>query len=366
MKDASIIALIQLILTPYIGNVTIKAAILQGHSLSAIWDYDAKELKHLGIFSDRQIKEIQAKNFDIIKLEKILAYIHHANIQIITIDDDTYPQSLKQCNDAPAYLFYKGNAPLNFPKTLAIVGTRHNTLYGKTVIQQIINDLKHIPDLAIISGLAQGIDGIAHQAAIDANIPTIGVMGHGHDMIYPEIHQHLAINMQQNGGLLCEFLPFTIPEKGNFPLRNRIIAGMSDMTLVVESALRGGSMITAHLANDYNKCVGAIPGEIFKTASQGCNDLIRKHIAHMITSAKDIMELLNWDNSTKSIQKQLLFDLTDDELLLIKVIQNHQPIYIDQLAQVTQLNNSKLSSVLLSLEIQDLIQVLPGKFYSIK
>lgn len=365
MTEASVLALIQLILTPHIGNVTIKAALTQELSLSELYTLNAKSLKSLGIFNDRQVKQIVEKNFDILKLEKVIAYIEQTKIQVIPYTDPQYPTALKQCHDAPAYLFYKGTAPLQYPKSLAIVGTRHHTTYGRTVLQQILSDLKAVDDLVIISGLAQGIDGIAHQTAVHLNLPTIGVMGHGHDMIYPEIHQQLAIDMQQNGGLLTEFLPFTIPEKGNFPLRNRIIAGMSDMTLVIESAKKGGSMITAYLANDYNKTVGAIPGEIYKTASQGCNDLIRKNVAHMITSAKDIIELMNWDNNTKVKQAQLFLTLSDEEQTIVSFIEAHQPIYIDHLQALSKYNSAILSKILLNLELQDLIVAHPGKSYSI-
>lgn len=365
MTEASVIALIQLILTPHIGNVTIKAALMQELSLAELYTLNAKSIKSLGIFNERQIKQLVEKNFDLLKLEKVLAYIEQNKIQIVPFTDPKYPIALKQCDDAPAYLFYKGNAPLQYPKSLAIVGTRHHTTYGRTVLQQLLNDLKNLDDLVIISGLAQGIDGIAHQTAVNLKIPTIGVMGHGHDMIYPEIHQKLAIDMQQNGGLLTEFLPFTIPEKGNFPLRNRIIAGMSDMTLVIESAKKGGSMITAHLANDYNKTVGAIPGEIYKTASQGCNDLIRKNVAHMITSAQDIKELMNWDKSPKIKQAQLFLTLNEEEQNVVNIILQHQPIYIDQLKALSNYSSSALSKILLNLELQDVIISNPGKTFSI-
>jgi DNA processing protein len=302
-----------------------------------------------------------------IDAEKELTYCERNNIQVLSISNDNYPRRLKQCSDAPIILYYKGNGALNNPKVISIVGTRAATSYGKEICNSIVKELSAHNTL-IISGLAYGIDVQAHNASIHNSLPTIGVLAHGLDRIYPKEHAAIANKMMEAGGLLTEYRKGTIPDRGNFPKRNRIVAGLSDATIVIESAIRGGSMITANIANNYNRDVFAIPGRIGNKQSEGCNHLIKINKAHLLQSVKDITYLLGWDlniKKTKTIQKQVFNNLNSQEKSILTTLLNETNISIDEIAIKANLPMSIVSTQLLLLEFKGVIKQLPGKKYEV-
>lgn len=301
------------------------------------------------------------------KAEKELDFILRNNIQMLFYSDDCYPSRLKHQNDSPLLLFYKGNVDLNLERSLAIVGTRNMTSYGRDLTEQLVEDLKEYGVL-IISGLAFGIDTIAHRTALSTGLNTVGVLGHGFDRMYPEENEILARNMLEQGGLLTEFCSGTKPDKQNFPMRNRIVAGLADATVVIESKAEGGSLITAELANQYHKDVFAFPGKISDHYSAGCNLLIKHQKAQLIESAMDLLQFMNWSISTKVTQPQnesvLFHELSEEESLVYTFIKNKEKVHIDLLVQSLNFTPGFLTGILLNLQINGLVKAHPGKTYS--
>jgi DNA processing protein len=298
---------------------------------------------------------------------KELEFIEQKNITVLMRGNDNYPQRLLQCSDAPQVLYYKGTADLNTQKVIAVIGTRKNTEYGQRLCNDLLEGLAKEKDLIVVSGLAHGIDTIAHKASLKNNIETIGVLAHGLDSIYPVANKNLAKEMIECGGLLTEFCSNSGVDKGNFPARNRIVAGISDLTVVVESDIRGGAIITAYIANSYNKEVVAFPGRAYDNKSSGTNMLIRKNLASLITSSDDLLELMNWQKTKKEkvVQTQLLIHLTEEERMIADLLQQKDTVHADELLNNTGMNSSILASTLLQLEMQGLIKALPGKHYRI-
>ncbi|MCB0515373.1 MAG: DNA-processing protein DprA [Bacteroidetes bacterium] len=295
-------------------------------------------------------------------------FIQKNNIQLTFITENAYPDKLKQCIDAPFLLFYKGNVPLaSMRRNVAVVGTRNASDYGREVCQKIVADLQKY-QVNIISGLAYGIDHAAHAEAVKQQMPTIGVVAHGLDTIYPAQHKSLASKMQQNGGVLSEFYSKTQADRENFPKRNRIIAGLADAVLVVETAKKGGSIITAHLAFSYNRDVLAVPGRVGDARSEGCNWLIKKNVAALVESAEDIAALMLWTEnidakpSVNVQQKQLFLELNPVETKIIAVLQDsaEKQLHIDVLSVHCALPQSEISANLLQLELKSALKVLPG------
>lgn len=298
--------------------------------------------------------------------EKELAFIEKHSIKALWFEDSDYPNRLKQCGDAPLLLYYKGNCNLNAKKVISMVGTRQATPYGQRLCADFLQGLSENEDIVIVSGLAYGIDALAHRNALKNNLPTIAVLGHGLDRIYPASHRQLASNMLNHGGLLTEFTSDTLPERSNFPMRNRIIAGLSDVTIVVEAAIKGGALITAEIANSYHRDVCAFPGSIYEKSSEGTNYLIKTHRAHLIRQVQDLDYVMNWEITRKEKTNQQLempFTLTKDQQLLYRLIQDKEHTEIDQMIDLLKWPQSKLALVLLELEMQSLIYSLPGKVY---
>jgi DNA processing protein len=288
---------------------------------------------------------------------------NHFNFHFYT--DETFPKRLNECDDAPILLFSAGKMDLNPPKVVAIVGTRNATDYGKKLCEELILSLKG-KNILITSGLAYGIDVYVHQLCVKHNIQTVGVLGHGLDKIYPSLHRKTAKEMLNLGGLLTEFLPGTNPDRENFPMRNRIVAGMSDATIVIESGAKGGSLITADLANDYNREVCAFPGDVFKEYSKGCNLLIKNNKANMITSSKDFLKVMNWEEKSKQKKELNLFsNLNEIEQHIMACFLNKKELSYDYIMQQTKLSFSDLSSNLLSLEFNGVLKAKPGKNYEV-
>lgn len=279
--------------------------------------------------------------------------------------DDDFPQRLNQCEDAPLLLFSQGNMDLNASRVVSIVGTRNATAYGKSICDELLHAFVG-KNIVVVSGLAYGIDIYVHQLCVKLGIPTIGVLGHGLDRLYPATHKQTAKAMQANGGLLTEFLPGTNLDRVNFPMRNRIVAGMCDATIVVESGEKGGSLITAELANDYARDVFAFPGDIGKEFSMGCNKLIQQNRAHLITCSADFFRLMNWNEVEKKAVKQTQlfeFDLSVEELSILQMLKDKESESFDLLSLKLDLSVSKLSGMLLNLEFEGLVKSLPGKRY---
>jgi DNA processing protein len=314
------------------------------------------------------ITEIKAKGFKddevMKKAEHEMKFVLKNNIQPIYTNHN-YPKRLANCSDAPLLLFYKGNANPEMAKVIAIVGTRKNTDYGHKLCEELVEGLRSLENVLVVSGLALGIDAIAHKKCVQLGVPTIGVMGTGLDRVYPYTNKSLADQMMENGGLLTEFPSETLPDRNNFPMRNRIVAGLCDVTVVVESHVSGGALITAHMASGYNREVAAFPGRVNDTRSAGCNELIRTNIAAMITKADDLIEMMNWnkEGKPKAVQKQLFLNFSADEQKIVDLLQTKDNVHADELFHHTGLASSQLAATLLQLEMQGVIKTLPGKLY---
>ena len=355
---------ITLTLIPNIGDVHAKALVNHFGNAEDIFKAKKKELEEIegiGSVRARSIKEFK----DFKNAEEEITFIEKYKITPLFITDKNYPQRLLNCYDSPAMLYYRGNADLNQPKIIAIVGTRNNNEYGKAVCEKLVEDLAG-ENILIVSGLAFGIDSIAHRSALKNDLKTVAILAHGLDRIYPTQNKSLAKEIIEQGGLLTDFRSKTNPDKQNFPKRNRIVAGISDGIVVVESSIKGGSLITAELGNGYNKDVFAVPGRINDTKSEGCNYLIKNNKACLITSAEDLLEDMGWKEykkpSTKK-QRELFIELSDDEKIVVNILQQQQQIHIDELYIKSGLSSSAVASALLTLEMQSVINSLPGKMY---
>ena len=355
---------ITLTLIPNIGDVHAKALVNHFGNAEDIFKAKKKELEEIegiGSVRARSIKEFK----DFKNAEEEITFIEKYKITPLFITDKNYPQRLLNCYDSPAMLYYRGNADLNQPKIIAIVGTRNNNEYGKAVCEKLVEDLAG-ENILIVSGLAFGIDSIAHRSALKNDLKTVAILAHGLDRIYPTQNKSLAKEIIEQGGLLTDFRSKTNPDKQNFPKRNRIVAGISDGIVVVESSIKGGSLITAELGNGYNKDVFAVPGRINDTKSEGCNYLIKNNKACLITSAEDLLEDMGWKEYKKPSakkQRELFIELSDDEKIVVNILQQQQQIHIDELYIKSGLSSSAVASALLTLEMQSVINSLPGKMY---
>ncbi len=295
-----------------------------------------------------------------------MAFIEKSKIQALTLQDADYPQRLRECPDAPIILYYMGSANLNQQRIINIVGTRHCTTYGQDIIGRLINDLhQQFPQLLIVSGLAYGIDICAHRNALKVGYETVGVLAHGLDQIYPYAHRDTAKEMVLQGGLLTEYTSQTEPLPNNFRQRNRIVAGMSDATILVESAYKGGGLITCRIAQEYGRDVFAFPGAIGQPYSEGCNKVIRNNTAALITSAADLIESLGWQpaQKTTTVERQLFPDLTDDEQRIVTLLQQTNDLQLNLISVKTNIPIGQLTALLFSLEMKGVLKPLAGGTY---
>ncbi len=354
-----------------LGNINGKNLIAYVGDISEIFTQNKQLLQKIpGVGHTLCNNIIEEKQRVLDKAKRELEFIEKHQIQAIFFTDKDYPIQLKEYYDAPLMLYYKGNVGLNFKKSIAVIGTRNATEYGKRMCAQIIKDLaENQPDLCIVSGLAYGIDICAHKDAIQNHLPTIGVLGHGLDRLYPAFHKNIAKTMLQNGGLLTEYMSETNADKPNFVKRNRIVAGITNATLVIESAIKGGAMITVEYANSYNKDVFAIPGRSNDEWSQGCNKLIKINKASLVEKAEDIEYMMGWtkeqQKSKKEQQHTLFVDLTEDENKIYLLIKENKVVHIDIIAQKIGKTIKELSPILLALEFKNCIKCLPGNAYSL-
>ncbi|MBN8702343.1 MAG: DNA-processing protein DprA [Bacteroidetes bacterium] len=358
---------IALTLIPKIGDVLAKNLVAYCGSSEAVFKEKKDALLKIPGIGQSAAKSI-VENDVLIRAEQELEFIMKYGITPLFYLDKDYPNRLKQCNDGPVMLYYKGENVLNSDKIISIIGTRNATNYGKQQCEKLVADLKELNPV-IISGLAYGIDVHAHQAALDNELPTIAVLAHGLDKMYPAVHKSVAKKMIENGGgLLTDFKSETIANKENFPKRNRIVAGICDAVVVVESKKEGGSLITANIAVSYSRDVFAFPGKATDVYSQGCNHLIKTNRAGLIESAEDLIYQLGWQKKEKkppTKQIPLFANLSPEEEVLVKILQEKGNTGIDDLAYYSSIPVYKLSTLLLNLEFAGVVRSLPGKMYSI-
>ena len=352
---------------PNIGDVTAKKLIAYCGSSEQVFSEKKGLLEKIpGIGGVNAAKIIQHKMEALAAAEEELKFIKANNITPLFYLNDNYPKRLLHCEDGPILLYSKGNVEYNNPKVVSIVGTRKATEYGKDFCNKIVKELMlHQP--LIVSGLAYGIDICAHKAALKNNIPTVGVVAHGLDRIYPAQHTDVAKQMLENGGILTDFKSGTKPDRENFPKRNRIVAGLSDLTIVIESSKKGGSLITAYIANDYNRDVFALPGRLNDSQSEGCNNLIKTNKAALIQSVKDIEYIMGWEEekTRNDKQTQLFVELTPEQKILTAIMAKTEKVGIDELSLQAKLPMSKTAALLLELEFDGVVKPLPGKLYKL-
>lgn len=361
--DNDLIFQIALTNVPYIGDVHAKALMQHFGSAERVFKAKMHELEGLEGMGKARASSIK-KFTDFETAEKEIVFIEKYKVTPLSVLEKNYPQRLLNAYDCPSLLFYKGVADLNAPRIISIVGTRSHSDYGRQVTEQLIEDLKD-EEVVIVSGLAFGIDTIAHRSSVNNNIPTIGVLGHGLDVVYPSQNRSLARQMLENGGLLTEFPSRTKPDRQNFPLRNRIVAGISDAVIVVETGIRGGSLITAELGVGYNKDVFAFPGRVTDDKSEGCNFLIKSNRAALITGVQDLLDNMGWSKAPvkKKKQKELFIDLPPDEQLIYNILREREQIHVDELYLLGNISSSRVAAALLMLEMENIIESLPGKMY---
>lgn len=356
---------VALTMVPNIGAVLAKNLLEHFGDAQSVFGASIKQLATVESMGEVNARSI-IKFEDYTLAEQELNFIHKYNIQPLFITDKAYPQKLLNCFDAPTLLYYKGSADLNASKVISIIGTRSNTDYGKQITDALVEGLKDYNPL-IVSGLAFGIDALAHKAAIQNNLSTVGVLAHGLHTIYPAQHKEMAKEMIENGGILSEFTSGVKADKHNFPRRNRIVAGMADATIVIETALRGGSMITAELANNYNRDVFAVPGKVNDSKSAGCNYLIKNNKAILLTDAQQLIEEMHWDTTVvkKKQQRELFIEVTPEEQKIIDILKEKDAVHIDELYLRSGLSSSSVAGALLGLELQNVVLSMPGKRYKL-
>ncbi|MCK9203007.1 MAG: DNA-processing protein DprA [Bacteroidales bacterium] len=364
MNEDALLYQVALTLVPGVGSVLGKKLVSIVGSAEAIFRETRPALTKMGRVGKTIAIAVKNKEL-LLRAEQEIAFITRYGITPLFFQNKDYPQRLRHCYDSPVILYYKGTADLNSPRIVGIVGTRSATAYGKAVTNDIIKDLVS-QQILVISGLAYGIDGCAHRSALDHGLSTVGVLGHGLDRVYPYFHKALAEKMLTQGGLVTEFLSGTTPDRENFPRRNRVIAGLCDAVVVIEAAKKGGALITANIANSYNRDVFAVPGRITDPYSEGTNFLIRTNRAALIQKADDLEYLMGWKQAhtvPQVIQKKIFQELTTDEEQIVNILQTHGQMDIDAIVIQSGLNMSAVSSALLNLEFEGIVRCQPGKIY---
>jgi DNA processing protein len=365
MPEVSLKHKIALGLIPRIGDINARKLVSHFGSVEAVFYEPYRNLVKIPGIGSGIAKYISNRSYlDVAEQE--IEYILKNNIRTYFYLDNDYPFRLRQCDDSPVVFFFMGNCDLNAVKILSVVGTRNATSHGKEICEKIIGGLAagH-PDLIIVSGLAYGIDIASHKAALTNNLQTIGVLAHGFKTTYPAIHASTARTIAREGGLLTDFLSDALPERNNFLKRNRIIAGLSDATLVVESGIKGGALITADIANSYNRDVFAVPGRPDDQWSAGCNSLIKNNKAALIECSDDIEYFLDWkpEKSKPPVQRTLFSELDENEKMIYELLTKQGEMNIDTICRSLEIPVYKLSSILLQMEFKGLLKCYPGNIY---
>lgn len=366
--DNQLLYKIAISLVPGIGVILARNLIAYIGSIEEVFREKPKTLMKVP-----GIGEVNARRFrhpEILeRAEKELEFIVKNNISTCFYLDKNYPRRLFNCSDAPILIYLKGKVNLDCEKVISIVGTRNATEYGKEVCNNLIAEIKERNhQILIVSGLAYGIDIQAHKSALRFNLPTVAVLGHGLDLLYPSLHSGTAKKMQDNGGLVSDFPSRTKIDPANFIRRNRIIAGLSDATVVIESGLKGGALVTANIASSYNRDVFAFPGRISDPFSAGCNKLIKINGAALIESVNDLEYIMGWEQDKKpdGIQQQLFVDLSEQEKMICSLLKDGKTLFIDQICAEAGLPMSRVSGLLLNLEFKGVVSAMPGKLYKLK
>lgn len=364
MNDTELLHLLALLKVDGVGDIVAKKLLSHFTTAENIFKAKASHLESIDGIGRVLIKNLKNKTvFNLAEAE--LKFIKENDINWLFYQDKSYPDRLKHCIDGPILLFTSGTIDFKNRKVISIVGTREITSYGTEFCKKIIEDLAPLNPI-IVSGFAYGVDIVAHKMAMDLGLQTIGVVAHGLNQVYPKVHKKYIAKMEQNGGFMTEFWSNSNPEKENFVKRNRIVAGISEATIVIESAEKGGSLITANLANDYNRDVFAVPGRTSDKFSQGCNNLIKTQKAHLLTSAADLIYILNWElkqDETKVIQKQLFISLEKDEQKIYDYLQKNGKQLLDVIALDCDFPVFRISSILLNMELKGVVRPLPGKLF---
>jgi len=361
MKREDLLHLLALHRTKGFGDIVSKKLIVHCGSAKAVLETKKSTLQKISGIGVHTIRNLQNSVY-LKQAEEEIIWADKNDVKIISFFDDDYPERLKQCIDSPIVLFSVGNQQLKNRKCISIVGTRNITSYGREMCEALIEKIRPYNPI-IISGFAFGVDICAQRAAVANNLQTIGVLAHGFDRIYPEIHKQFMAPIEKNGGFITEFWKGDKPLRGHFLQRNRIIAGLSQATIVIESASRGGSLVTADIANSYSRDVFAYPGRTSDQFSKGCNELIKSHKAAIITSADDIIKTLNWDTQTSApvIQKQLFIELNTEEQQLYDFLLKQGKSILDTIALQNGFTIQKTVNILFNLELQSVVRPLPGK-----
>jgi DNA processing protein len=355
-------------LIPGIGPVTARTLISYVGSVESVFKEKEKNLKKIPGIGEVNAQRVVRQNV-LDRAKREVDFILKNGIKTFFYLDEDYPIRLKNCSDAPIVLYYKGNANLNERKIISVVGTRSSTNYGREICDELIHDfsVKDYP-IIVFSGLAYGIDIQAHKACLKYNIPTVAVFAHGLDTIYPTLHSSIASKMPEKGGLITDFISDTKIDRQNFLRRNRIIAGLADATVIIESAEKGGALVTADIANSYNRDVFAFPGRSTDPFSRGCNKLIKFNEAVLVENQADIEKAMNWDSKTtkpQEVQASLFTEITSEEQKLVDLLKGGDR-FVDEITIETQLPMSKVSALLLGLEFKGIVASLPGKMYRLK
>ena len=342
-------------------------------SATAVYEHRRDIMHVLSEANPRIVEALSLMDSLLPRAEEEIRFMEEGQIRCLGINDTDYPARLLECPDAPIALFYRGNADLNARHVVSMVGTRRITEYGRDICRNFVRQLSRLcPDVLVISGLAYGVDIQCHRAALENDLPTVGVLAHGLDQIYPYHHRDDAVRMLEHGGLLTEFMSRTNADKKNFVRRNRIVAGLSDATLVVESASKGGSLITAEIADSYDRDVFAFPGRLSDVYSEGCNELIRRNRASLVSSAESFVESMGWETVAElqqqlaaGIQQDLFPDLSEEEQLVVNTLRKHEELQVNPLAIETGIPVGRLSSLLFTLEMKGVIRAMSGGMYRV-
>lgn len=368
MNSDERICSIALTLCPGIGHIGAKRLLDGMGSAADVFRYRKELPERMPGISPTVVSALDCPAA-FVRAEREMEFMQKNNIACLTLHDEAYPSRLRECDDAPAVLFFKGQTNLNRLRVINLVGTRQATDYGKQFCADFLRDLSALcPDILIVSGLAYGIDIHAHRAALTNKLPTVAVLAHGLDRIYPYVHRKTAVDMLADGGLLTEFLTETTPDRHNFISRNRIVAGMSDATIVVESAAKGGSLITAELAEGYHRDCFALPGRTTDEYSAGCNQLIRDNKASLIQSAEDFVKSMNWTAASigskpSPVQRSLFPELTEEETRIAQILSRQGDLHINTLVVEADIPVNRMSALLFELEMKGVVKALVGGTY---
>jgi DNA processing protein len=365
LKEEKLLAILRLQKCKAIGDILAKKLIVNVGDVQQIFKEKAATIQKINGIGSYVLKHLfDSKNIELATQE--LAYIKNNNIGYSYFLEDTHPIHLKHCIDAPILFFKDGNINFNNNKIISIVGTRNMSSYGRDFCNKLIDEIAQYNPI-IVSGFAYGVDICAHKAAVKNKLQTIAVLAHGFEQIYPKVHKKYINQVNENGGFLTEFWHEEQPLRENFLRRNRIVAGISTATVIIESAEKGGSLVTADIANSYNKDVFALPGRASDIFSKGCNNLIKNNQAHLLTAPSDIVKMLNWDieKASKPIQQQLFLELNENEQKIVAFLHEKGQQLFDIISIETNIPVYQLSSILLQMELKGILKPLPGKMFEL-